>query len=204
MYMIHLKIGLGSVGKMYVFAALTHAHDTQLFKSAENIYQVELAINADLKKVNEWYEFNQMKRNHSKYQAITFGRAERNPVLTCEGTVIPIQDEMVVLGITIDNKLKFEGQIRKICRKVNQQVSALNHLKKILPFELRIDIYCAFIALHFNYCSESWHHCGKRGSGKLEKVTERALRFVARDKSTTYEMLLKQVNLLSPLNQRIV
>ena len=53
MYMIHLKIGLGSVGKMYVFAALTHAHDTQLFKSAENIYQVELAINADLKKVNE-------------------------------------------------------------------------------------------------------------------------------------------------------
>ena len=91
--MIHLKIGLGSVGKMYVFAALTHAHDTQLFKSAENIYQVELAINADLKKVNEWYEFNQMKRNHSKYQAIIFGRAERNPVLTCEGTVIPIQDE---------------------------------------------------------------------------------------------------------------
>lgn len=145
-----------------------------------------------------------MKRNHSKYQAITFGRAERNPVLTCEGTVIPIQDEIVVLGITIDNKLKFEGQICKICRKVNQQVAPLNHLKKILPFELRIDIYCAFIALHFNYCSESWHHCGKRGSGKLEKVNERALRFVARDKSTTYEMLLKQVNLLSPLNQRIV
>ena len=145
-----------------------------------------------------------MKRNHSKYQAITFGTAERNPVLTCEGTVIPIQDEVEVLGVTIDNKLKFEGQIRKICCKVNQQVAVLNHLKKKLPFELRIDIYCAFIALHFNYCSESWHHCGKRGSGKLEKVNERALRFVARDKSTTYEMLLKQVNLLSSLNQRIV
>ena len=66
---------------------------TQLFKSAEDIDQVEHAINADLKKVDEWYEFNQMKRNHPKYQAITFGRVERNPVLTCEGTVIPIQDE---------------------------------------------------------------------------------------------------------------
>ena len=65
---------------------------TQLLKSAEDIHQVEHAINADLKKVDEWYEFNQMKRNHSKYQAITFGRVERNPVLTCEGTVIPIQD----------------------------------------------------------------------------------------------------------------
>ena len=122
---------------------------TQLLKSAEDIHQVEHAINADLKKVDEWYEFNQMKRNHSKYQAITFGRVERNPVLTCEGTVIPIQDEMELLGVTIDNKLKFEGQIRKICRKVSQQVAVLNRLKKILPFELRIDIYRAFIAPHF-------------------------------------------------------
>jgi len=61
-----------------------------LFKSTEDIDQVEHAINADVKKVDvEWYEFNQMQRNHSKYQAITFGRVERNLVLTCEGTVIP-------------------------------------------------------------------------------------------------------------------
>ena len=122
----------------------TYAADTQLFKSAEDIDQVEHAINADLKKVDKWYKFNQMKRNHSKYQAITFGRVERNPVLTCEGTVIPIQAtqaEMELLGVTIDNKLKFEGQIRKICRKVSQQVAVLNRLKKILPFELRIYIY---------------------------------------------------------------
>ena len=93
----------------------TYADDTQLFKYVEDIDQVEHAINADLKKVDEWYEFNQMKRNHSKYQAITFQRVERNPVLTCEGTVIPIQGEMEPLGVTINNKLKFEGQIRKIC-----------------------------------------------------------------------------------------
>ena len=35
-------------------------------------------------------------------------------------------------------------------------------------------------------------------------IAERALRFVTRDKSTTYETLLKQLDLLSPLNQRIV
>ena len=145
-----------------------------------------------------------MKINHSKYQAITFGRVERNPVMTCEGTVIPIQGKMELPGVTIDNKLKFEGQIRKLCCKVSQQVAVLNRLKKILPFEPRIDTYRAFIAPHFNYCSESWHHYGRRGSGKLEKVSERALRFVTRDKSTTDETLLKQLNLLSPFNQRIV
>ena len=125
-------------------------------------------------------------------------------MLTCEGTVIPIQDEIELFGVTLDNKLKFEGHIHKICRKVSQQVAVLNRLKKILPFELRIDIYRAFIAPHFNYCSKARHHCGKRGCGKLEKINERALRFVTRDKSNTYERLLKQRNLLSLLNQRIV
>ena len=141
-----------------------------------------------------------MKRNHSKYQAITFGRVKRNPVLTCEGTVIPSQDEMELLGVPIDNKLKFEQKICKISRKVSQQVAVLNRLKKILPFELRIDIYRAFIAPHFNYTAQS----RGRGCTKLEKINERALHFVTHDKSTTYETLLKQLNLLSPLNQRIV
>ena len=87
-------------------------------------------------------------------------------MLTCEGAVIPVQDELELLGVTPDSKPKSEGQIRKICRKVSQQVAVLNRLKKILPFKLRTDIYRAFIAPHFNYCSEPWHHCGKRGSGK--------------------------------------
>ena len=87
---------------------------------------------------------------------------------------------------------------------VSQEIAVLNRLKKILPFGLRLDIYRAFIAPHFNYCSESWHHCGKRGYTKLEKINEQALRFMTHDKSITYETLLKQLNLLSPLNQRIL
>ena len=119
-----------------------------------------------------------------RHKFIHYTIRRKNPVLTCEGTVIPIQDEMELLSVTLDNKLKFKGQTRKICGKVSQQVAVLNRLKKILPLELRIDIYRAFITPHFNYYSKSWHDCGKRGSGKLEKINGRALRFMTRDKST--------------------
>ena len=44
----------------------------------------------------------------------------------------------------------------------------------------------------------------KRGSGKPKKIIERALRFVTRAKSTIYETLLKELNLMSRLNQIIV
>jgi len=88
----------------------------------------------DLSKEFDALPHDLIVKNHSKYQAITLGRVERNPVLTCEGTVIPTQDEIELLGVTIDNKLKSEGQIRKICHKVSQQIAVLNRLKKMLPF----------------------------------------------------------------------
>ena len=93
-----------------------------MFKSAEDIDQVEHAINADLKKVDEWYEFNQMKRNHLKYQAITFGRVERNPVLSCEGTVIPIQDEMELFAslsiISLSLRDRFVKSVVKLVNRL--------------------------------------------------------------------------------------
>ena len=51
---------------------------------------------------------------------------------------------------------------------------------------------CGFKSFLFKLFSESWHHYGKRDCAKLEKITERALRLVTRDKSTTrtYKTLL--------------
>ena len=39
----------------------------------------------------------------------------------------------------------------------------------------------------------TWHFCSKRASDKLEKINERALRFVYQDNNSSYEMLLKSV-----------
>ena len=51
-------------------------------------------------------------------------------------------------------------------------------------------LYRAFIAPHFNYCAESWHFCSKCLTEKLEKLKERALRFVYQDKTSAFETLV--------------
>jgi len=38
--------------------------------------------------------------------------------------------------------------------------------------------YFAFILPYFNYGNQVWHHCRKRNTAKIEKVNERALRYV--------------------------
>ena len=79
-----------------------------------------------------------------------------------------------MLGITIDNKLKFDNHVAKICRKVSQQIAVLKGMKKMLPFETRRDLYLAFILPHFNYCCETWNFCSKSAADKLERLNERA------------------------------
>ena len=68
----------------------------------------------------------------------------------------------------------------------------LKRMRNMLPLEIRLSIYTSFITTHFNYCAETWHFCNKTSADKLEKVNERAIRFVFKDKSAPYEELLKK------------
>ena len=181
----------------------TYADDTQIFYAGDNVTDVEHVTNSDLGKIDKWCEENEMRRNHDKYKAMVMGKTSRDPVFKCEGTSIPLVEEVELLGVTVDNKLKFEGQIKKICRKVSQQIAVLKRMKKLLPLKLRENLYRAFIAPHFNYCAESWHFCGNRLTEKLEKLNERALRFVYQDKNSPYETLIVKNGYSTLANQRL-
>lgn len=77
-------------------------------------------------------------------------------------------------------------------------------MKKMLPFETMHDLYLAFILPHLNYCSETWNFCSKSAADKLERLTERASRFVFRDKHTSYSELLNALGLSSLKQQRYI
>jgi predicted nuclease of predicted toxin-antitoxin system len=42
---------------------------------------------------------------------------------------------------------------------------------------------------NFNFCPLVWHFCGEVNTKKVEKIQERALRFIYEDYSITYEEL---------------
>ena len=83
------------------------------------------------------------------------------PHLYFENTAIPITGDLEMLGVAVDDKMKFERRIANVCRKVSQLIPVLKRIKKILPFETRNCLYLGFIFPPFNYCSETWHFCRK-------------------------------------------
>ena len=68
---------------------------------------------------------------------------------------------------------------------------------KELDTDCRIALYKSFISSNFSYCPVSCIFFGKRNSDKLEKLQERALRFVFSDYTSPYRELLKHGHFLS-------
>ena len=141
--------------------------------------------------------------NPDKYQALVLGNTAHDFDIKCEEKPIPVSSEIQLLGVTLDNKFKFDSHIASICRKVGGQVNALNGLKKVLPCKTKEALYRAFILPHFDYSSQIWHHCGARNNKELESVlSERALRFVYKDEKSSYDRLLIRIGLHRTLEGR--
>ncbi|KAL9954029.1 hypothetical protein ACROYT_G041517 [Oculina patagonica] len=182
---------------------LSYADDTKIYHSHASPGAVELAVNQDLDNAATWFKENGMKANPDKYQAIVLGKNSQEISLKSGDINIPIKDQISLLGVTLDSKLKFDAHVAIVCRKVSSQVNALNRLKTILPLKTKQSLYRSFILPHFYYCSQVWHHCGKRNTRKLEKVNERALRYVFKDKKSSYEQLLKRMSSQTLQNRQI-
>ncbi|CAB4024476.1 Hypothetical predicted protein, partial [Paramuricea clavata] len=119
-----------------------YADDTQIFHADQDPAKVQETINSDLANVDKWYAENGMKRNYTKYQAIVMEKsAETKPEFSCENTVIKNSDVLELLGVTVNEKLKFGMHVNKVCRKVSQQVAVLKRMRNMLPFETRLSTY---------------------------------------------------------------
>ena len=57
-------------------------------------------------------------------------------------------------------------------------------LKNILSFRSKLCLYNSFIMSHFHYRSSIWHHFLKSDSKKLDRLHERALRYLNSDESS--------------------
>ena len=79
-------------------------------------------------------------------------------------------------------------------------------MKRRSPFLSRLNkltIFYAFILSNFNYCRLAWHFCSENNSRKLEKIQERALRFVYEDFDSSYEELLDKAKIPTPRVRRL-
>ena len=85
-----------------------------------------------------------------------------------------------------------------MCRKAARQLNVLKRIGHHLNRLSKLTIYYSFIMSNFSFCPLTWHFCSEANTAKIEKIQERALRFIYNDKNSSYEKLL-EISLLPSL-----
>ncbi len=173
---------------------INYADDNFLSESATSIEVLMECLKIDSQNALHWFRINFMEANPSKLQFMLLKSITSNVPLPdfieIESQQIERSSNVKLLGITVDDKLKFDIHINALCKKAVCQINVLYRFTGIFNVQEREKIYNTFILANFNYCPIVWHFCGKVSTRKIEKTQERALRFLHNDKVSSYDVLL--------------
>ena len=171
-----------------------YADDNYISVNHKELKLVRDALEEESKIMVEWFNSHSLQANPCKFQGILFKGAKKLNYLRVyvEGTEIEFQSEIDVLGVCIDDDMNFNSHVNNVCKKAGKQVSALQRLTGVLDQNSRMAIYQSFVMANFDYCPLAWFFTSRSSISKLEKIQERALRFVLKDSVSCYDELISK------------
>ena len=159
-----------------------YADDNSVSVNGKGLSMLSRLLQSEAEVTVRWFSENTMEANPSKSHGILFKGNKQVPDfnVSVDGKYIEFCRSMTALGICIDENLTFDIHIDNICLKASRQICALQRLAGLLDFPSRKAIYNSFLS-HFNYCPLVCFFTSKASIAKMQKIQERALRFVLKD-----------------------
>ena len=136
-----------------------------------------------------------MKENHGKCHLLLSTQEDAN--IQIENSIINCSRSQKLLGVVLDNKLKFEKHIENICQKANRKLNALARVTNYMELPKRRILMNAFFKAQFNYCPIVWMFHSRSLNNKINRLHERCLRIIYNDKRSSFEELLVKDNSVS-------
>jgi hypothetical protein len=119
-----------------------YADDNTISYAHSDAQVVKRVLDQECCRLIDWFAVNKMKANPEKFQALAIGTKSRNKHLHFEfkGVTIACEDEVKLLGVTVDYNLKFDSHISTLCKKASRQLNALKRIGKHLNLVQILDL----------------------------------------------------------------
>ena len=103
------------------------ADDNTLFKCCDNLDEAKSSIENECDLVTSWFKINSLKMNPDKCHVMVLG-AKTLPedfTILVDDTALIVEDQVTLLGVTLDNKLNFNAHINTVCKEACRKLNAL-------------------------------------------------------------------------------
>ena len=208
-FVINIGVGQGTIlgptfFKIYIMDLHLHtklfsmkfADDSSFIGSGNSRDEVELLVNNELKKVNDWFVSNRLTLHPSKSKFLVHSRDKlieirlNNTILQRSG--YGLQEESVkLLGMDIDKNLDWKCQVQAIIKKINKGSYLLWRHSRKLSLAMKKTIYESFVRCHILYGLTIWGGASKAILKPLEKVLSKVWNKIGNRRMHTLNRLNK-------------
>ena len=150
------------------------ADDTTILTTGASLQEAANNMNTVLAKVNIWFKQNKLNLNPSKTRCMIFNaKTEETNLITIDNTTIERvwekgkETSFKLVGIHVDEKLKWDYHINKINNKIASAIYGLTKCSKELSSENKKLLYSGLIHSHITYGLPIW---GLATQGRLDKI----------------------------------
>jgi exonuclease III len=172
------------------------ADDNTPYCVEKDIMTLLKSLRSDTYTVLNWFRFNEMKPNQGKCHLMVADVAHKNyegkSFIFLEDAFLESEEIVKLVGVQIENNLTFEEHIRMILKEAHNKLYALMRISKYLTADKLKILVTAYIESQFNYCPLVWMFHSREANNKINRLHERALRLIYKDKSLTFEQLLEK------------
>ena len=174
-----------------------YADDNTIWIEGTDKEGITIKLEQEMNLINQWFEDNAMQLNGDKCKLMMISTKPNN-VEKCSVNVnrqiIKEEDKVKLLGVTIDNQLKFDDHIKNMCKEAGKKINALARIAPYLNEDKRKLLMKTFVLTFFNYCPLVWMYCSRKNNKLINNIHERALRIAYNDFSSNFEQLLLKDN----------
>ena len=133
--------------------------------------------------------------NPNNFQLMFFGLKQKqklhkniNPVKILE------KKHVMLLGVEIDSKLKFDKHVKAPCQKFNKKTGAFTRVSIYISRVQALSSYNVVILSNFNYCPLVCVFCNKSVIEKLHRAHKRTLWILYNDYNSSLQSVLRRSN----------
>ena len=91
---------------------------------------------------------------------------------------LPIVPSLTILGVRLNNRLKWDNHIRLLCKKASQRLHILRSLKQHVSKQELLNVYLAIIRSVADYCCPTYVKIDEKLVRCLRRIERRAHRII--------------------------
>lgn len=159
------------------------ADDTTVFASSNNVESLELTVNAELNKIDEWLMANRLSLNIGKTSYMLFGRVGEagEPTIRIRNVDVTRVRTAKFLGIIIDDRLCFTDHVRSVVAKLSRSLGVMRKISYFVPVQVMINLYYSIVYPHAVYGILAWGRSGLGNSGRVDAKLRRSVKLISHD-----------------------